>query len=136
MHTIRGSLDLVHENSSVYWFSNDSIYATILRTYLLGTLFSQLAGLLLILTLAELGKGFLFCLTRTRTALQKAVRNAGIASCLVLFSIVIAAFGVMNKAYSQYLEAPYLYVDWLPLPSAGMKLNAAIDTFYLFGPFF
>lgn len=82
------------------------------------------------MTLVELGNGFLFCLTRTRTALQKAMWNAAITSCIILFSIAVASFGAMNKAYSQYLEAPCRYRNWLPLPLAGINLNAAIDILF------
>lgn len=128
MYTIEGALELVYQNSTVYWWTNDSIYKASLRTSLLGSLFYRLSGLLLVMTLVELGNGFLFCLTETRTALQKAMRNAGIASCIVLFVIAFASFGVLNEAYSQYLATPWAYDDLNEsLFSAGKKLSAAFD---------
>lgn len=128
MYTIEAALELVYQNSTLYWWTNDSIYLTSLRTSLLGSLFGHLAGLLLVMTLVELGSGFLFCLTETRTTLQKAMRNAGIASCVLLFVIAIASFGVLNEAYSQYLASPWAYEDaGESLFSAGRKLSAAFD---------
>lgn len=127
MYTIEGALELVFENGEAYWWTNDDTYIASLRTSLLGSLFSDLAGLLLAMTLVELGNGFLFCLTETRTALQRAMRNAGLASCIVLFIIAIASFGILNEAYSQYLESPWGYDNDQPLPSAGAKLSAAFD---------
>ncbi|KAG6368728.1 hypothetical protein INS49_002942 [Diaporthe citri] len=128
MYTIEGALELVYQNSTVYWWTNDSIYKASLRTSLLGSLFYRLAGLLSVMTLVELGNGFLFCLTETRTALQKAMRNAGIASCIVLFIIAFASFGIQNEAYSQYLATPWAYEDvGESLFSAGGKLSAAFD---------
>lgn len=127
MYTIEGALELVFQNGTAYWWTNDDNYIASLRTSLLGSLFSHLAGLLLIMTLVEVGNGFLFCLTETRTALQRAMRNAGLASCVVLFIIAIASFGILNEAYSQYLESPWAYDNDQPLPSAGEKLNAAFD---------
>lgn len=128
MYTIEGALELVYQNSTLYWWNSDSIYLTSLRTSLLGSLFGHLAGLLLVMTLVELGNGFLFFLTETRTTLQRAMRNAGIASCVLLFIIAIASFGILNEAYSQYLASPWAYEDaGESLFSAGRKLSAAFD---------
>lgn len=127
MYTVEGALELVYQNSDLYWYSSDSIYIASLRTSLLGSLFYHLASLLLVMTLVELGNGFLFCLTETRTALQKAMRNVAIASFILLFIVAIASFGILNKAYSDYLESSWSYEDSSPLPSAGQKLSAAFE---------
>lgn len=133
MYTTEGALELVYQNSTLYWWNNDSIYKASLRTSLLGSLFYRLASLALVMTLVELGNGFLFCVAETRTALQRAMRNAGIASCILLFIISFASFGVLNEAYSQYLAAPWADEDaGESLFSAGRKLSAAVEII-LFG---
>lgn len=127
MYTIEGALELVYQNSDSYWYSSDSIYITSLRTSLLGSLFYHLASLLLVMTLVELGNGFIFCLTETRTALQKIMRNVAIVSSIFLFIIAIASFGILNKAYSIYLESSWSDEESSALPSAGKKLSAAFE---------
>lgn len=97
MYTISGILSIVDMNS---YDSSGYIYEASTRTSLLGTLFSYMADLLQIMTLAELGNGFLFCLTQARTGLQKAVRYAAIVSCVILSILAIAIFGVYNTIYS------------------------------------
>ena len=76
------------------------------------------------MTLVKLGNGFIFCLTESRTALQRGMRYAGITSCITLFIIAIASFGCLNEAWSRYLESLWLYNE---LPSTGRKLRAAHD---------
>lgn len=127
MYAIEGALELVYQNSDLYSWADDSIYITSLRTSLLGSLFYHLANLLLVMTLVELGNGFIFCLTETRTALQKTMRNVAIVSCILLFIIAIASFGILNKAYSVYLETSWSDEESSALPSAGKKLSAAFE---------
>lgn len=127
MYTIEGALELVLQNGYLYSLATEAVYNTDLRTSLLGSLFYHLASLLLVMTLVELGNGFLYCLTETRMALQKAMRNVAIASFILLFIVAIASFGILNKAYSDYLESSWSYEDSSPLPSAGQKLSAAFE---------
>lgn len=63
---------------------------------LVGGLFSHVVDLLLVMTLVEVGNGFLFCHTESRTILQKVVRYAAIASCAVLAVVAFVGFGIMN----------------------------------------
>lgn len=106
---IQGILTIVYNNT---YIDGTPVYHASLRTSALGLLFSNTTDLLLIMTLAELGNGFLFCLTQTRTTLQKAVRYAAIASCTILAVFVIAMFGVYNAVYSHYMsDRWYSYLD-------------------------
>lgn len=123
-YTIQGALSIVYDNT--YTETRDLYHAT-LRLSVLGTLFSNTTDLLLIMTLAELGNGFLFCLTQTRTALQNAVRYAAIASCTILSMFAIALFGVYNAIYSKYLsDRWYAYLD-SSLRRAGRNMNIAFN---------
>lgn len=63
---------------------------------LLGGLFSRVVDLLLIMTLVEMGNGFLFCHTESRTVLQRVVRYAAIVSCAILAVVAFVSFGIMN----------------------------------------
>ncbi|KAI7786146.1 hypothetical protein LA080_004530 [Diaporthe eres] len=109
LYTIQGILSIVYNNT---YIDGTPVYHALLRTSALGLLFSNTTDLLLIMTLAELGNGFLFCLTQTRTALQKAVRYAAIASCTILTMLAIAMFGVYNAVYSHYMsDRWYSYLD-------------------------
>ncbi|KAK2604035.1 hypothetical protein N8I77_006995 [Diaporthe amygdali] len=124
MYTIQGILSIIYERS---YSDTGGIYHASLRTSLLGTLFSYITNLLLIMTLAELGNGFLFCLTQTRTALQKAVRYAAIASCIILSMLAIAIFGVYNAEYSRYLSDWWYRYDEDSLYEASRKMNVAFN---------
>ncbi|KAH8763323.1 hypothetical protein F5883DRAFT_677296 [Diaporthe sp. PMI_573] len=74
-----------------------------------------------------MGNGFLFCLTQTRTGLQKAMRYTAIATCVILAMLTIALFGVYNAQYSQYLNSWYghLYEDALYV--AGSRMSSALN---------
>lgn len=123
-YTIQGVLSIVYDNT--YTDTRD-LYHAYLRLSVLGSLFSNMTDLLLIITLAELGNGFLFCLTQTRTALQKAVRYAAIASCTILSMFAIALFGVYNAVYSHYLsDRWYRYLD-SSLRKASRNMSIAFD---------
>lgn len=122
MDTISSALELVYQNRYVEYWTRDPIYRASLRTSLLGSLFFNLANTLLIMNLVELGNGFLFCLTESRTPLQRGMRYAGIASCIALFIIAIASFGCLNEDWTRYLE--WLYNEF---PPTGRKLKAAHD---------
>lgn len=122
MYTIQGILSIVYERD---FYSGESIYEASLRTSLLGTLFSYITNLLLIMALAELGNGFLFCLTQSRTGLQKAVRSAALVSCVILSILAIAIFGVYNAVYTSFLsDRWYGYFDD-SLQEHAKRMNAA-----------
>ncbi|KAK7696698.1 hypothetical protein SLS64_014300 [Diaporthe eres] len=72
LYMIQGILNIVYNNT---YIDGTPVYHASLRTSALGLLFSNTTDLLLIMTLAELGNGFLFCLTQTRTTLQKVVSD-------------------------------------------------------------
>lgn len=108
MYTIQGILSIVWNRSNL---DAMTIYHAAIRMSTLGSLFSYITDLLLIMTLAELGNGFLFCLTQTRTALQKAVRYTAVTSCIILSVFAIAIFGVYNADYSHYLSDGWYRYD-------------------------
>lgn len=121
MYTIQGILSIVYNRSNL---DSTIVYHAAIRMSVLGSLFSYMTDLLLIMTLAELGNGFLFCLTQTRTALQKVVRYTAIASCTILSMFAIAIFGIYNADYSHYLsDRWYRYDD--SLYEASRKMNVA-----------
>ncbi|KAI3395910.1 hypothetical protein diail_695, partial [Diaporthe ilicicola] len=124
MYTIQGILSIVYDTSE---FDSPGIYEATLRLSLLGSLFSNLTQLLLIMILAELGNGFLFCLTQTRTGLQKAVRQVAVGSCVILSMLAIALFGVYNAMYSQFLGSYFYGLTDDTLYEAGRKMNAAFE---------
>lgn len=121
---------IVYEKSNNY---DGILYHAYLRMSVLGSLFSSSADLLMIMTLAELGNGFLFCLTQTRTALQKAVRYIAVVSCAILFMLVIALFGVYNAEYSQHLSSRWYSGFEENLYEASRRMSSAfsIITFVL-----
>lgn len=128
LYTIQGILSIVYNNT---YDDSGGIYQASLRTSVLGTLFSNMTDLLLIMTLAELGNGFLFCLTQTRTGLQKVVRYAAIASCTILSVLAIAMFSVYNAVYSRYLtDMWYGYFDD-SLQAASRNMNVAFHILIL-----
>lgn len=109
MYLIQGTMSMV---TNQYYLTSIRLYHAQLRTSALGALFSDITDLLMIMTLAEMGNGFLFCLTQTRTGLQRAVRIASIASCVILSLLAIARFGVSNAVYSQYIsDSWYSYTN-------------------------
>lgn len=121
MYTIQGILSIVWNQSNLDAMTT---YHAAIRMSALGSLFSYIKDLLLIMTLAEVGNGFLFCLTQTRTALQKGVRYTAGTSCLILSVFAIAIFGVYNADYSHYLSGGgYRYDD--SLYEASRKMNVA-----------
>lgn len=130
MYTIANILAIVYEKSSDY---EGTLYHAYLRMSVLGSLFSNITDLLLIMTLAELGNGFLFCLTQARTGLQKAVRYTAIVSCVILSMLAIALFGVYNAQYSQYLSSRWYLTLEETLYEASRRMSSAfgIITFVL-----
>lgn len=63
---------------------------------LVGGLLSHVVDLLLVMSLVEVGNGFLFCHTESTTILQRVVRYAAIVSCAVLAVVAFVDFGIMN----------------------------------------
>lgn len=69
---------------------------------LLGGLFSRVVDLLLIMTLVEMGNGFLFCHMESKTVLQKVVRYAATVSCAILAVVAFVSFGIMNALVASF----------------------------------
>lgn len=126
MYMIQGILSIVYEQGYAYYYSV-SIYEASLRMSLLGTLFSYITNVLLIITLAEVGNGFLFCLTQTRTGLQKVVRYAALGSGIILSILAIAIFGVYNAVYSSFLSDRWSGYFDDSLQEASKRMNAAFN---------
>lgn len=94
MYTISGSLMLIDFDSTrVDWYV---LFRVSFHMNLVGGLFSRFADLLLVMTLVEMGNGFLFCHTESRTTLQRVVRYAAIVSCAILAVVAFVAFGIIN----------------------------------------
>lgn len=92
---------------------------------LLGGLFFHLVDLLLVVTLVEVGNGFLFCLTESRTVLQRVMRYAAIASCAILAVIAVVAFGIITASVALFSSPGSNWTDFENLWKAGEKLFAA-----------
>lgn len=92
-----------------------------------GFLFMRSADVALIITLAELGIGFLYALSRTQDGLQKAVRYGVCACGAVMFILVIASFGLLQSIWSKYFDYihhdRYSNIDF----DAAIKLTCAVD---------
>ena len=70
-----------------------------------GWLFKYLADILLLVTLAELGSGFLLCLTGA-TRFRKPIRFVALGVAALLFILDIAWFGIVTKFYNSYYARP------------------------------
>ncbi|KAL2286551.1 hypothetical protein FJTKL_06905 [Diaporthe vaccinii] len=94
---------------------------------LVGGLFFHLVDLLLVVTLVEVGNGFLFCLAESRTMLQRVMRYAAIVSCAILAVIAPVAFGTINASVALFSSPGSNWTDFENLWKAGEKLYAAFD---------
>ncbi|KAG8167213.1 hypothetical protein KVR01_002902 [Diaporthe batatas] len=124
MYTISSALALIDLDSA-----GDGWYILFRVSYhisLAGGLLSRVVDLLLVMTLVEVGNGFLFCHTESRTLLQRVLRYAAIASCIILAVVAIIAFGIMNAAIAGF-ETPEW--TWYDLMKAAAKLSAFVDIF-------
>lgn len=81
------------DSTGVDWYI---IFRVSFHINLIGGLFSRVADLLLVMTLVELGNGFLFSHTESRTTLQRVVRYAAMASCAILAVVALVSFGIIN----------------------------------------
>lgn len=91
-----------------------------------GGLFSQFVDLLLVMTLVEVGNGFLFCHTESRNLLQRVLRNAAIASCTILAVVAFVAFGMMNASVAGFSSPEWAFdVLW----KTAAKLYAFVEIF-------
>jgi hypothetical protein len=120
---IQGILSMVYNRGNL---DAEIVYHAQLRISALSTLFSYFTDILLIMTLVEMGNGFLFCLAQTRTGLQKAMRLTAITTCAILAILAIAQFGVYNAEYSQYLSGMWYGIDDA-LYEASRKLGIALN---------
>lgn len=123
LYMIQGILSMVYNRGNL---DAEIVYHAQLRISALSTLFSYFTDILLIMTLVEMGNGFLFCLAQTRTGLQKAMRYTAITTCAILAILAIAQFGVYNAEYSQYLSGMWYGIDDA-LYEASRKLGIALN---------
>lgn len=84
---------------------NDSVILAVdhanVACWTTGWLFKYLADILLLVTLAELGSGFLLCLTGA-TRFRKPIRFVALGVAALLFILDIAWFGIVTKFYNSY----------------------------------
>jgi len=80
-----------------------------LRTAVLGLFFKRFSTILLIVTLVELGNGFMYAQDRKPAAYRKVLFFASLGAGVVLAVLVLASFGKANATYGPYLE--WIYDD-------------------------
>lgn len=124
MFSISSILGIIQMNVSYY--SYQDLQEAQLRISAIGALGSRLTDILLIMTLVEMGNGFLFCLTEMRTGLQKAMRTVAIGTCVILAILAIALFGVTNAEYSSYFSSEWYSYDDDSLYESWRKLSSAL----------
>jgi hypothetical protein len=82
----------------------NTLYNVELRIGSVGQLFDDVATAMLLITLVEIGNGFLYILTQTRTGLQKGVRWGTISTAGIIVVLAIAHLGVTNSFWSKYFD--------------------------------
>lgn len=94
LYTISSALLLIDfDSTGVEWYV---FFRVSFHMNLVGGLVCRVADLLLVMTLAEVGNGFLFCHAESRTVLQRVVRYAAIVSCAILAVVAFVGFGILN----------------------------------------
>ncbi|KAG8162649.1 hypothetical protein KVR01_007127 [Diaporthe batatas] len=111
LYTIAGILGIVLGNALSSWEARMVMQEAQLRISTIASLGARLADFLMIMTLVEMGNGFLFCLAEMRTGLQKAMKYVGIGSCAILAILAVALFGITNALYSAYFGQNGLYYE-------------------------
>lgn len=100
LYTISSALLLIDfDSTGVEWYV---FFRVSFHMNLVGGLFSRVVDLLLVMTLVEVGNGFLFCHTESRTILQRVVRYAAIVSGAILAVIAFVGFGIMNALVAHF----------------------------------
>lgn len=122
MHTISSAL--VFMATGVDWYI---VFRVSIHMNLLGGLLFHLVDVLLVVTLVEVGNGFLFCLAESRTVLQRVMRYAAIVSCAILAVIALVAFSIINASVALLSSPGSDWTDIENLWKAGEKLYAAFD---------
>jgi uncharacterized membrane protein YbjE (DUF340 family) len=123
MYTISGALVLIDfDSTGVDWYV---FFRVSFHINLLGGLFSRVVDLLLVMTLVEVGNGFLFAHTESRTLLQRVLRYAAIASCAILAMVAFVAFGIINASVADFSSPDW--TDHEKLRKAGEKLYASFN---------
>ncbi|OIW24633.1 hypothetical protein CONLIGDRAFT_101313 [Coniochaeta ligniaria NRRL 30616] len=80
------------------------LYNIELRVSSVGQLFDDVATALLLITLVEIGNGFLYILTQTRTRLQKGLRWATISVGGIIVVLAAAHLGQTNTTWGKYFD--------------------------------
>lgn len=120
MNTVSVALSLI--DTGLDWYIS---FRVSIHMNLVGGLLFQLVDVLLVVTLVEVGNGFLFCLAESRTVLQRVMRYAAIVSCAILAVIAIVAFGIINASVALLSSPVSDGTDIENLWKAGEKLYAA-----------
>lgn len=95
------------EDSYSYYYDDSAmwtIYNIETRFVSVGQFFDHVATALLLITLVEIGNGFLYILTQTRTGLQKGLRWATVSAAGVIVVLAIALLGQTNVFWSAYFN--------------------------------
>lgn len=98
------------EDSYSYYYDDSeqdtmqTIYNIEIRLVSVGQFFDLVATALLLITLVEIGNGFLYILTQTRTGLQKGLRWATVSAAGVIVVLAIALLGQTNVFWSAYFN--------------------------------
>jgi len=75
-----------------------------LRTAVLGNFFERLSSILLIITIVELGNGFMYVATHKPAAYRKILFFASLGAAVLLLALAIAQLAKANATYNRYLN--------------------------------
>ena len=81
----------------------EMIYRAEVRLSTVGDFFERIAASLFIITLVELGNGFMYARTHTRQSSQTVLRYVAYATAFVLFVIAVAYLGKTTAVWEPYL---------------------------------
>lgn len=82
----------------------NTLYNIEVRVLSVGQLFDDVATALLLVTLVEIGNGFLYILSQTRTGLQKGLRWGTISVAGIIVVLAIAHLGQTNTTWGKYFD--------------------------------
>ena len=107
---ISDAFNAVRDADDFYGINGERVFFEItLRTGLVGGLFERFATIVLIITVVELGNGFMYALTHKPATYRKILFFASLGAGVLLFAISVAYFGKLNAAYTPYIN--YFYGD-------------------------
>jgi hypothetical protein len=131
MYVVAGAVTVILNDdiASSYDYDAAALLNINARFSTVASTFDDIATALLLVTLVEIGNGFLYILTQTRTGLQKGLRWATISAAAVLVVLSIARLGFLNAAWTKYLsddDEYYQFYGFSTDQKTARKLGSAI----------